>query len=140
MPQIDAIQRELRDSGLDGWLFYNFHNRDPIASRVLGLEPSGMGTRRLFYLIPARGTARKLVHRIEAAALDSLPGQKLLYAGFDELNANLSRLLGRVKKVAMQYSPRNAIPYVSMVDAGTVEMVRAQGCKVLTSADLVQKF
>ena len=139
MPQIDAIQQELRNQGLDGWLFYDFHHRDPIAAHVLGLEP-GMGTRRWFYLIPARGVPRKLVHRIESRALDSLPGQKLVYAGFDELRRNLSRLLARMKKVAMQYSPRNAIPYVSMVDAGTVELVRAHGCKVLTSADLVQKF
>jgi Xaa-Pro dipeptidase len=140
MPQIEAIQRELASQGLDGWLFYDFHHRDPIATHVLGLDSGGMGTRRWFYLIPARGTPRKLVHRIESRALDSLPGEKLMYAGLDELSRNLSRLLTRTKKVAMQYSPRNAIPYVSMVDAGTVEMVRAHGCKVLSSADLVQKF
>ena len=99
-----------------------------------------MGTRRWFYLIPSRGTPRKLVHRIEAGALDTLPGQKLVYSSLDELNKNLPRLIGRARKVAMQYSPRNAIPYVSMVDAGTVEMVRAQGCSVVSSADLVQQF
>jgi Xaa-Pro aminopeptidase len=140
MPPIDTIQKELRAAGLDGWLFYDFHHRDPIASRVLGLNGGGMGTRRWFYLIPSRGTPRKLVHRIEAGALDSLPGQKLIYASLDELNKNLPRLIGRARKVAMQYSPRNAIPYVSLVDAGTVEMVRAQGCAVVSSADLVQRF
>src|SRR5690348_7222981 len=140
MPHIEAIQKELRSAGLDGWLFYDFHHRDPIAARVLGLDGGGMGTRRWFYLIPSRGTPRKLVHRIEATALDSLPGQKLVYASLDELNQNLPRLIGRARKVAMQYSPRNAIPYVSLVDAGTVEMVRAQGCAVVSSADLVQKF
>jgi Xaa-Pro dipeptidase len=139
-PQIAAIQRELRAQALDGWLFYDFHHRDPIASRVLGLEPGSMATRRWFYLIPARGVPRKLVHRIESHALDALPGTALAYAGLDELQRNLSRLLARSKKVAMQYSPRNAIPYVSMVDAGTVEMVRARGCQVVTSADLVQRF
>ena len=139
MPPIETIQKELRCAGLDAWLFYDFHHRDPIASRVLGLN-GGMGTRRWFYLIPSRGTPRKLVHRIEAGALDSLPGQKLLYASLDELNTNLPRLIGRARKVAMQYSPRNAIPYVSLVDAGTVEMVRAQGCAVVSSADLVQRF
>ncbi len=139
MPSIANIQKELRSAGLDGWLFYDFHHRDPIAARVLGLN-GGMGTRRWFYLIPSRGTPRKLVHRIEAGALDTLPGQTFVYSSLDELNKNLPRLIGRARKVAMQYSPRNAIPYVSMVDAGTVEMVRANGCSVVSSADLVQQF
>jgi len=139
MPQIDAIQAELRSTGLDGWLFYDFHHRDPIAARVLGLD-AGMGTRRWFYLIPADGTPRKLVHRIESSALDSLPGKKFVYASFEELQKELARLMARCRKVAMQYSPRNAIPYISLVDAGTVELVRAQGCRVVSSADLVQKF
>lgn len=139
MPQIDAIQAELRSTGLDGWLFYDFHHRDPIAARVLGLEP-GMGTRRWFYLIPRRGAPRKLVHRIESGALDALPGKKIVYASLEELRKGLARLLAGCRKVAMQYSPGNAIPYISLVDAGTVELVRAQGCRVVTSADLVQKF
>ena len=139
MLSIGNIQKELRSAGLDGWLFYDFHHRDPIAARVLGLN-GGMGTRRWFYLIPSRGIPRKLVHRIESGALDSLPGQTLVYSSLDELNKNLPRLIGRARKVAMQYSPRNAIPYVSMVDAGTVEMVRANGCSVVSSADLVQQF
>jgi len=139
MIDIEAIQSELRSGKLDGWLFYDFFHRDPIAYRVLQL-PGGMAKRRWFYFIPARGSPRKLVHRIESGALDSLPGQKLLYASQDELRKNLPRLLGRAKTIAMQYSPRNAIPYVSMVDAGTVEMVRSLGRKVLSSADLVQKF
>ena len=142
MPPIAAIQEELRAAGLDGWLFYDFHHRDPIAGRVLGLNGSAgsLGTRRWFYLIPARGTPRKLVHRIESSALDALPGRKLIYASLAELETNLSRLIGPAKRVAMQYSRRNAIPYVSMVDAGTVELVRAQGCRVESSADLVQQW
>ena len=139
MPQIQAIQAELRSERLDGWLFYDFHHRDPIAARVLGLH-GGMGTRRWFYLIPKQGQPRKLVHRIESGALDSLPGKKLIYASLDELKEDLSRMLAGCRKVAMQYSPRSAIPYVSMVDAGTVELVRAQGCRVVSSADLVQRF
>src|ERR1700690_1538545 len=103
MLQIKAIQTELRSAGLDGWLFYDFHHRDPIAARVLGLQ-GGLGTRRWFYLIPRSGAPRKLVHRIEAAALDGLPGKKLLYASLDELQRNLPRLLGRAGRVAMQYS------------------------------------
>jgi Xaa-Pro aminopeptidase len=139
MPDINAIQDELRKSKTDGWLFYDFHHRDPIAYRVLGIT-AGMVTRRWFYLIPAKGEPRKLVHRIEPAALDALPGEKILYAGRTELSKGLQKLLGKSKTVAMQYSPNNAIPYISMVDAGTVELIRAYGCKVVTSAELVQKF
>jgi Xaa-Pro aminopeptidase len=140
MPEIKEIQAELRASKLDGWLFYDFHHRDPIAHRVLGLDSAGMATRRWFYLIPAKGAPRKLVHRIESGALDSLPGTKLIYSERGELQRNLKRLVAGTKKLAMQYSPKNAIPYVSMVDAGTVELVRGLGRKVVSSADLVQRF
>ena len=139
MPPIQSIQAELQAQGLDGWLFYDFHHRDPIAQRILGVS-GGVGTRRWFYLIPRRGQPKKLVHRIESAALDSLPGNKEIYASLEELKHALRRLLAGRRTVAMQYSPRNAIPYVSMVDAGTVELVRAQGCRVVSSADLVQRF
>ena len=139
MPNIEAIQEALRRQKLDGWLFYDILHRDPIAYRVLGLGHV-LAKRRWFYLIPSKGTPRKLVHRIEAATLDSLPGEKMLYAAAEELEKNLKRLVGRARKVAMQYSPKNAVPYISLVDAGTVEMIRAQGCKVVTSADLVQQF
>jgi Xaa-Pro aminopeptidase len=139
MPNIEAIQNALQKQKLDGWLFYDILHRDPIAYRVLGLDHT-MAKRRWFYLIPAKGAPRKLVHRIEAGALDSLPGEKMLYAAAEELEKNLKKLLGHAKKVAMQYSPKNLIPYVSLVDAGTVELIRAQGCKVVSSADLVQEF
>jgi Xaa-Pro dipeptidase len=139
MLPIYAIQSELRTQHVDGWLFYDFHHRDPIAARVLGLR-TGMGTRRWFYFIPRRGQPRKLVHRIESAALDGLPGKTAMYAGLETLHSGLRRMLAGCRTVAMQYSPRNAIPYISMVDAGTVELVRAQGCRVVSSADLVQRF
>src|ERR1039457_2176461 len=139
MPNIEAIQNSLQKQKLDGWLFYDILHRDPIAYRVLGLDHA-MAKRRWFYLIPAKGVPRKLVHRIEAGALDSLPGEKMLDAAAEELEKNLKKLLGHTKKVAMQYSPKNMIPYVSLVDAGTVELIRAQGCKVVSSADLVQEF
>ena len=139
MPNIEAIQRALQNQKLDGWLFYDILHRDPIAYRVLGLDHA-LAKRRWFYMIPAKGAPRKLVHRIEAATLDSLPGEKMLYAAATELEKNLKKLIGRAKKVAMQYSPKNSIPYVSLVDAGTVELIRAQGCKVVSSADLVQEF
>jgi Xaa-Pro aminopeptidase len=136
---IAELQKDLRTAKLDGWLFYDFRGRDPIAQRILELAP-GMRTRRWFYFVPAKGTPKKLVHRIESAALAAVPGETLYYAGQDELRGNLKKILGRAKKVAMQYSPKNAIPYVAMVDAGTVELVRSLGPKVVTSADLVQKY
>ncbi|MGB7848780.1 MAG: M24 family metallopeptidase [Candidatus Acidiferrum sp.] len=136
---ISEMQKDLRGAKLDGWLFYDFRGRDPIAHRILGL-PQGMRTRRWFYFIPAKGTPRKLVHKIESGSLAAVPGETLYYAGQKELRDNLKKTLGRAKKVAMQYSPKNAIPYVAMVDAGTVELVRSLGAKVVTSADLVQKY
>ncbi len=136
---IESIQKDLRAAKLDGWLFYDFRGRDPIALRILQL-PEGMRTRRWFYFVPAKGTPKKLVHKIEAQALASLPGDTLYFSAQEELRGNLKKMLGRAKRVAMQYSPKNAIPYVSLVDAGTVELVRSAGVKLATSADLVQKF
>lgn len=140
MPDIKAIQTELRASKLDGWLFFDHHHRDPIAARILGLDEKAMVTRRWFYFIPAKGEPRKLVHRIEQRTLDSLPGKRLVYAGWEELHKTLPKLLAGSKKIAMQYSPENNIPYIGLVDAGTVELVRKLKKKVLSSADLVQKF
>jgi Xaa-Pro dipeptidase len=136
---INGIQSDLRAAKLDGWLFYDFRGRDPIAQGILQL-PTGMRTRRWYYFIPAKGTPRKLVHKIETESLGALPGETLFYAGQEELRKNLGKLIGRAKNVAMQYSPKNAIPYVAMVDAGTIELVRSTGVKVLSSADLVQKY
>jgi len=136
---INGIQTDLRAAKLDGWLFYDFRGRDPIAQGILQLPP-GMRTRRWYYFVPAKGTPRKLVHKIETESLAALPGDTLFYAGQEELRKNLAKLLGRAKNVAMQYSPKNAIPYVAMVDAGTVELVRSTGVKVVSSADLVQKY
>jgi Xaa-Pro dipeptidase len=137
--EIAEMQKDLRSAKVDGWLFYDFRGRDPIALRILEL-PSGMRTRRWFYFVPAKGAAKRLVHRIEAGALAAVPGDTLYYAGQKELRDNLKKALGKAKTVAMQYSPKNAIPYVAMVDAGTVELVKSCGVKVVTSADLVQKY
>ena len=136
---LQAVQNDLRAAKLDGWLFYDFRGRDPIAHRILKL-PAGMRTRRWFYFVPAKGEARKLVQKIESESLAALPGATLYYAGQDELRKNVGKLLGRAKNVAMQYSPKNEIPYVSIVDAGTIELVRGAGAKVISSADLVQKY
>jgi Xaa-Pro dipeptidase len=136
---ITGIQSDLRAARLDGWLFYDFRGRDPIAQHILKL-PEGMRTRRWFYFVPSKGTPKKLVHKIESESLGALPGETLYYAGQDELRKNVKKILGRARNVAMQYSPQNAIPYVAMVDAGTIELVRSCGVKVASSADLVQKY
>jgi len=136
---IQSIQSDLRAAKIDGWLFYDFRGRDPIAQHILGL-PEGMRTRRWYYFVPVKGTPKKLVHKIESESLAALPGETLYYAKQEELRKNLKKMLVRAKRVAMQYSPKNEIPYVAMVDAGTVELVRSAGPKVVSSADLVQKY
>ena len=138
---VAAIQRALREDGLDGWLLYDFNGQNPIARRLSGLASSGkMTTRRWYYLVPAHGEPKGLVHAIERHNLDHLPGEKHAYAGREELSGGLRRLLDGVKRVAMEYSPGNAIPYVSRVDAGTVEAVRDTGAEVVSSGDLAQRF
>lgn len=137
---LSAIQQFLRDERLDGWLFFDHHQRDPLAYRVLGLSPQRTVTRRWYYLIPANGEPRGLVHRIEPLVLESLPGRAEKYSSWAEQVDGLRRLLQGCRRVAMQYSPQCAIPYVSMVDAGTVELVRGAGVEVVTSADLIQNF
>ena len=136
---LDAIQSALRDHHLDGWLFYDHHQRDPIAYRILGL-PQSFVSRRWYYFVPAHGEPRKLVHRIESGKLDPLPGTTRQYSSWQELEKNLAGMLDGSTKIAMQYSPRNAIMYVSMVDAGTVELLRSFGKDIVSSADLVSLF
>jgi Xaa-Pro aminopeptidase len=141
MLPIEAVQRALKEEQLDGWLLYDFHGSNPIASRLTGLAASGkMATRRWYYLVPADGAPRGLVHAIERHNLDGLPGDKRAYAGREQLADGLRDLLKGVRRVAMEYSPSNAIPYVSRVDAGTVEAVRACGADVVSSGDLAQRF
>jgi Xaa-Pro dipeptidase len=138
---IEAVQRALKEEKLDGWLLYDFHGSNPIAARLSGLASSGkMATRRWYYFVPATGAPRGLVHAIERHNLDDLPGEKRIYAGREQLAAGLQDLLKGVGRVAMEYSPGNAIPYVSRVDAGTIETVRQCGASVVSSGDLAQRF
>jgi Xaa-Pro dipeptidase len=138
---IGAVQKALQAERLDGWLLYDFHGSNPIAQRLAGLgNGPHMTTRRWYLLIPATGQPRALVHAIERHNLDHLPGAKALYARRDELEAGLSTLLSGLHRVAMEYSPDGAIPYVSRVDAGTLESVRRRGLEVVSSGDLVQQF
>lgn len=135
-----SIQRELRQAGVDGWLFFDHHERDPLAYRVLGFKPRTHVTRRWYYFIPATGEPRGLVHGIERGVLDALPGAKTVYAGWKTQHAGLRAMLGDARRVAMQYSPLCAVPYVANVDAGTVDLVRGLGVEVVSSAELVQVF
>ena len=137
---LSAIQAALRDSQDDCWLFYDHHHRDPIAYHLLGLPEKMMVTRRWFYVIPAQGEPVKLVHRIESHHLDSLPGERLEYSAWQELWQNLESMLKPYHKVVMQYSPNNQIPYISLVDAGMLELVRSFGKEIVSSANLVARF
>lgn len=138
--RLEEIQAALQTEGLDGWLFFDHHRRDELGYRVLHFKPGSMVTRRWYYYIPASGEPRGLAHKIEPGTLASLPGTVTHYAGWQELVGGLGKLLGGAKKVAMQYSPNCAVPYVAMVDAGTVELVRSLGVEVATSANLIQMF
>src|SRR5262245_46066924 len=115
--ELTSIQKVLREKKLGGWLLCDFHNRDHLSYRVLGLDPNKLTTRRWFYFIPARGEPRKLVHTVEKGKLDSLPGSKTVFLSWESLHSGLRKILGPAKKIAMQYSPKNNIPYVSLVDA-----------------------
>jgi Xaa-Pro dipeptidase len=138
--QIEQIQASLRAAKLDGWLFFDHHRRDPLAYRILGLPEHLQPTRRWYYFLPADGEPQKLVHRIESGALDTAPGKKDVYSSWADQREKLHALLNGAKRVAMQYSAQCAIPYVSLVDAGTIELVRSAGVEIVTSADLVQEF
>jgi Xaa-Pro aminopeptidase len=137
---LKRIQESLRREKLDGWLFFDHHVRDALAYRVMGVTPPGHVTRRWYYFIPAEGEPLGLVHRIESKVINAAPGEKIAYSSWREQQDGIAKLLGGAKRVAMQYSPRCAIPYVAMVDAGTVELVREFGVEVVSSAELIQEF
>jgi Xaa-Pro aminopeptidase len=137
---IPAVQAALVEEGFDGWLLYDFHGSNPIARRLAGIGNGTKTTRRWYYVIPAKGEPKKLVHAIESFNLDHLGGSKTIYSQRDTLASGLKGVLGGMKRVAMEYSPGNNIPYISRVDAGTVEAVRQLGIDVASSGDLVQRF
>ena len=138
--RVAEIQAALRDAKLDGWLFYDFRKSDPLAYRILKLDEKMLASRRWFYYVPASGEPVKIVQSIEQFKLDSLPGKKLVFRGWKELQTRLKEVLKSKSRIAMQYSPMNDIPYISRVDAGTIELVRSFGVEPVTSAELVQKF
>ena len=137
---LQKIQQALKNQHIDGWLFCDFHNRDAIGYRVLGLDGEKFTSRRWFYYVPAEGEPVRLANKVEPTRLDLLPGKLIHYLAWEELHAQLKSMLGMPKTIAMQYSPLNNIPYVAMVDAGTVELIQSFGHTVVSSADLVQIF
>jgi Xaa-Pro aminopeptidase len=137
---LNLIKKALMAEGFDGWLFYDFQGSDPIGRRILHLRDDEIKSRRWFYLIPANGVPQKLVHSIEKDVLDHLPGKKLVYLSWQELNQQLGKMLEGVQKIAMQYSPKNRIPTLAKVDAGTIELVKSYKKRLYSSADLVQYF
>ena len=140
MLDLAAIQSALRDSQFDGWLLYDFRASNILARRILQFADGPAGSRRWMYFIPREGMPQKLVHRIESGALDHLPGEKTVYLKWQEFEAGVANLVAGRKRIAMEYSPRNGNPYISRVDAGTVELVRASGADVVPSGDLIQLF
>lgn len=140
MINIEPIQQEVKNHGFDGWLFYDFHNRDAMAYRILQLEFNKFTSRRWYYFIPANGEPQKLVSGVEPTKLDSLPGKKIVYHAWEEQHHLIKEMLKGAGKITMQYSPQNNIPYISMVDAGTIELIRNAGVEVHSSANLVQIF
>src|SRR3954466_11300182 len=139
MFDLDAIQKSLREFGFDGWLLYDFRAGNVLARRVLDLESRPAGSRRYLYMIPATGPPAKLVHKIEAGALDHLPGEKTVYLTWQQLEAGIGDLVAGKKRLAMEYAPRVSNPYVSKVDAGTIEVVRGFGIDLVSSGDLIQQ-
>ena len=137
---IAAIQRALREQKIDGWLLTDFRNRDYLSYRLLGLNAEKMSSRRWYYYIPARGEPKKIVSAVERQKLDTLPGKQVVYLSWKEQHAAITRALGPRRKIAMQYSPKNNVPYISLVDAGLIELLRSLGYRIVSSADLVQMF
>jgi Xaa-Pro aminopeptidase len=137
---LEAIQNAIREQRVDGWLFYDHHYRDPLAYRILSLHPPGIVSRRWYYFIPSVGEPRGLVHRIESHHLEELPGSCEAYSSWDEQTRGIQKILGGARRVAMQWSPNCAIPLVSLVDGGTIDLIRSLGVEVVSSADLIQSF
>lgn len=138
--KINNTKRQLSNQRLDGWLFYDFQRSNNLACEFLEIPTQAMLTRRFFYWISAQGEPLKIVHKIEQHTLDHLPGNKLTYSSWQELELHIGKALRGSQKIAMEYSPRNAIPYVSKVDAGTMDVIRGFGVEVVSSADLLQEY
>ncbi len=140
MAKIEEIQKEIEKEGLDGWLFFDFHKRNPLPYSILGLPKDMMVTRRWYYYVPSKGEPIKIVHPVEKGKLDTLPGDKIVYYGWENLQEILKKILKKKKKIAMDYSPNCNVPYISYVDAGTMELIKSFGVEVYSSQNLIQHF
>ena len=140
MFDLSATQHALREFGFDAWLLHDFRGSNVLARRILDLDGKPTTSRRFYYLVPAEGEPIRLVHRIETSALDHLPGSKQVYLRWQDLEAKLAGLVAGRGRVAMEYSPRNNIPYISRTDAGTMEVIQGAGADVASSGDLIQRF
>lgn len=138
MTNLAEIQKALQAADLDGWLLFDFRGMNPIAAQVAGLPAEGVFSRRWAYWIPARGEAARLVHRIEAGPFANAKEAVSTYVTWQDLTRGLQALLGPARRIAMEFSPGGAIPYVARVDAGTIDLIRGLGVEVVSSADLVQ--
>lgn len=137
---LDALQAAIREAGLDGWLFFDFRRSNPIAHRILGLSEHAFFSRRWCYYVPARGEPARLVSAVESHVLSSLPGRQYVYRTWQQYGEYLGEMTAGARRVAMEYVPKNAIPYCDKVDAGMVELVRSLGPEVVSSADFAQRF
>jgi len=140
MADYKEIQKELQAEQIDGWLLYDFHGSNAIARSIAGLSEDAITTRRWYYWIPSTGEPTRIVHAIERGTLDHLPGNKIIFQSWSDLHNALRTTLKGRRKVAMEYSPENDIPYISKVDAGTVDLIRGMGVEIVSSGDLVQLF
>lgn len=138
--KIFTVQQSISEAGWDGWLLYDFRNTNDLACRFLELPKGTLQTRRFFYWIPKTGNPIKVVHRIESHVLDHLPGEVREFSSYEELEKRLLPILSNASKIAMEYSPRNAIPTVSKVDAGTADLIRSFGVEIESSANLMQTY
>ncbi|HVB61493.1 MAG TPA: hypothetical protein VNE61_09900, partial [Ktedonobacteraceae bacterium] len=138
--ELERIQQALAAEQLDGWLFYDFRQSNPIAYQVLSLPLEDMYTRRWWYFVPRSGAPTAIISAVESHVLHALPGERRVYRTWHEMHAQVAKLLRPGMRVAMEYSPMNAIPYLSRVDAGTVELVRSFGAEVVSSANISQRF
>jgi len=137
---LSAIQTYLREHDIDGWLVFDFRGQNYIATSLFKLTKDALMTRRWFYFIPKSGEPRLLLHKIERGNFPDPPPNTEHYVSWQQLQEKLTGMLAGAGKIAMEYSPEAAIPYVSCVDAGTIEMVRKLGVEIVTSANLVQYF
>lgn len=138
--KLPSIQQKLKDEKMNGWLIYDFRRNNDIGCDFLEIPHDQLLTRRFFYWIPKYGEPVKVVSLVEPNSLDHLPGKKLTYLSWQNLEQYVKSLLTPQTSIVMEYSPKNAVPAVSKVDAGTMDLIRSFGVDVLSSAEIMQHY